>query len=93
MLDDDEASAEVSVSVSVSVCDAGPLELSEPPVEPVPGSVVIGGRVVEKVANVVGPDPVVVLAPVLLPGDASPLEQARPKQAQTVAHRKRIIDR
>ncbi len=60
-------------------------------VEPVPGSVVTGGAVVENVANVVGPDPVVVLAPVPVPGAVSPLEHASPKQAQTVAHRKRII--
>lgn len=88
MLDDDDSSSAVSVSVTVGV--VGPLELSEPPVEPVPGLVVTGGAVVENVANVVGPEPVVVLAPVP-PGAASPVEQASPKHAQTVAHRKRII--
>ena len=86
--DEDESAAG-----SVSVCAVDASELSDPsPVEPVCGVVVTGGgAVVENVANVVGPDPVVVLEPVLAPGAASPLEQARPKQAQTVAHRKRII--
>ncbi len=46
---------------------------------------------VENVAKVVGPEPVVVLAPVL-PGAASPDEHASPRTPQAANQRKRFID-
>lgn len=82
-----ETSALSSVSIPVSPA----VEPEEPsPMSVVPVAVVGGGAVVENVANVVGPDPVVVFAPVL-PGAASPPEQARATHPQIQTQRKRSI--
>ena len=86
-----DSSAPESVSVSVSVSVVATPDSEEPSVTSVPvDPLVAGGAVVENVANVVGPEPVVVLAPVL-PGAASPDEHASPRNPQTVTQRKRCI--